>query len=271
LLEYIWDVSVRHWPRLFWEAAEPSTDFLGVLVAAGSTGLVALAILNLNRHGTPDQKLFLNSLILVGIGAFVLRDAVLLGRSATITRYLFPALIAIELVVGYLLSLKTARSLAGSRASLPQAWTGLLIAVISFGLYGSLKVSAAQSSWATGGTLTDSVPAAAEAINRMTEPVILLPSERRANYTLVLADRLKPDAFILPVNPAYTAWPIILRRELLAGRPVLMWDPGNELAGSLGTMPDLLLSQIEQRGRLWKVELKPDTGVFRAAGRSPED
>jgi uncharacterized membrane protein len=269
LVEYIWEVSVRHWPRLFWEAAGPSRDFPGVLAAAASICLIALAVLNLNRQGTPDQKLFLNSLIVVGVGAFVLRDAVLLGRSATITRYLFPALIGIELALGFLLSVKTAPGADRGRPSLGRAWIGLFIAVLSIGLYGSVKVSAARSSWATWGVITNCAPVAAEAINRVAGPVILIPTELRAAYPLVLAVHLKPDAVILPVNSAYTAWPIILRRELLAGRPVLMWDPGNELAGELGAMPDLLLSQVEKRGRLWKVELKPYTGASPPAGRSP--
>src|SRR5262249_17882640 len=167
--------------------------------------------------------------------------------------------------VGFMFASKTA-----ARATLlTAAWRIGLVAVIAAGLQASFALTSAQTSWASWPELTDSVPESARLINQVADPVILLPQHGRSTMVLVLADQLRSDATIIPVNERSDDWLSMFRSQLRSGREVFLWDPLHGLVPRLQADPELVVTTVESAGALWKIELSPYKAGLPRGGKTP--
>jgi uncharacterized membrane protein len=256
LPEYLWSTVIGNWARLFWDSVPWGSDLVDCCLALGLSGLLGISLIYLNRTGSQDQKLFINSLIAASIAGLVLRDLLLLGRSATITRYIFPALIGAELAVAYLFNGKTAHRMDGAPDAGRAFWICTLIVVIIAGLHGSVQVSDAQTHWANWPQVSASVPEVVAAINRSNNPVVLVPFHRSTRMPLVLVERLRAGAGIIPCTSTSRQWHTAMTAALHSGRPVFVWDPQSEMLGELRARTDISVSALELECKVCRLTLR---------------
>ncbi len=268
LPEYLWS-PVKNIARIFGESTSLGGNPALVAFSIAILALVVFALIQIHRHASRDQRLFVYTLVFSSFLALVMRDAIVLGRSATITRYLFPTLIGVVIAVGYLFARMTSPR-AGKDARLARGlWIGLFVVFLSSALIAAAKIISKPTSWATWPDVSATVPECAALVNKVADPVVVIPWQGRATIPLVLGDKLKATAKIIPVDDDAPQWKSILEKELDARRNVLLWDPLKFLSAELGSRPELSVRSIDSRQALWTVSLKPYRAAFPSAGKTP--
>jgi uncharacterized membrane protein len=246
--DYLWATAVQPWSRLFWDSVSPEGNIGHTLLASALACLVISAMYYLNRYAPREQALFINTVVLPSIGILIARDLVLDGRSATITRYIFPSLIGVELAVAYLFACKTSASSVSRGARV--IWAVLFASLVLVGIQACATLSAAALTWAAPES-TGHVVKEADVLNRQGSPVILIPCDNRAALPLVLADRLRPDARIIPLRTKNADWRKMVLHELSLGNRPFLWNPAQARVDSLTTELNLTLRTADSAGRLW--------------------
>lgn len=271
LWHYLVGTFVRNFTRLFWDSAYWTASVANVLAAVSSVALAVWSLLYINRQGSREQKLFVNCLIAASLIPLILRDLVMLGCSATVTRYIFPSLLGIELAVGYSFAQLTAAVSASCAPVLP-SWrrastAALLIAVVAIGLYSSLTGSLAATPWPSQTPTSAPVAEIAAEINCRHRPVVLVFWAGISYMPLILADRLKSGVEIIPVSSRTNQWQSLLLNELKSGREVLAWDPWHRSHDELRPPYGISLRSIDSERQLLKVMLEPSADYLPTAGR----
>ncbi len=250
--KHLWAFTIQPWTRLFWDSVEWGATAGEILMSIGLTCMVLFSVYYVIRRGSREQRLFVLALILPTICLLAARDVLFHQRSLTITRYMFPVLIGVQLAVAFLFARKTATMSGSTAARAP--WTIMFVAVTMVGFHGCARLLSYPTTWAGFPVAASSVPEASALINNVHRPVVLIPCERRNGLPLSLCDRLKSDARIIPVNSQAVQWHRILQNELRSGGPVFLWDPEpSRLDEHLGGVR-LSLQQVDTQKKLWRVK-----------------
>ena len=269
LQEYLWLTVFRNSSRMFWQSAPFAGDACLTAISLLIVCVLIWAMVHLVKNGSREQMLFVGTLVFASLLALVCRDALVTGRAATVTRYLFPTLAGLLMAVGFLFASKIAAGRQVQFTWLPAAWRVGLTAVILATLQASFQLASAQATWASWPEVTESVPDSVRLINQVIDPVVLVPCAGLSSQVLVLADQLRSDARIIPICDRPELWLSMFRSELRSGRDVFLWDPLHKLVERLRSDPELVVNTVEPARALSKIELSPYKADLPMAGKTP--
>ena len=202
-LQIIWLLNLS---RLFFDLNHGPSLLNPVLYLTAALSGYALYFL---CRDTPRRNwLFVISLIGVTGMALIVPDVLLGGRRSSITRYVIPCFLGIQIAVAYLLTVKLApwpgtRRTMSSNRSYPY-WRGVTIALILSGVLSCAVSSQLQVWWNKSFAKSRYNPAIAQIINQTADqtPPTLVISDEIPGYILSLSHLLSPQVYLqLVVEP----------------------------------------------------------------------
>ena len=137
--------------------------------------LVGYSIYFLYRQTSPRVWLFITILIGVMALALIVPDLIKGGQRSTVTRYLIPCLLGIQLTVAYCLAAKI--SYISVKLWQQKLWQIAMVVLISLGVLSSAVSSQADGWWSKGGNYH--VAPIAEILNQANKPLVFysVPSD----------------------------------------------------------------------------------------------
>lgn len=192
LLPLIWALNLS---RIFFDLNQGPSLINPVLYLTAALAVYALVVLG--RHTPPRVWLFILTLIGVTGLALLVPDIVFGGRRSSITRYVIPCFLGIQLAVAFLLTVKLASEQRRER----KYWRYAAIALIFSGIL-SCGVSAQFPVWWHKSFAKSRYnPQIAEIVNRSDRPLVI--SDEIHGQVLSLSHLLEPDVQLqLLVEPS---------------------------------------------------------------------
>lgn len=237
-------IWIANYSRLFFDVNFDSNSPLIYLVIPiiSLSVLIAYSVFFLFR--TTPTKVWLFLLILGGLSAlaFMLPDLIIGGRRSSISRYLIPSYLSIEIAVAYLLATKITVNI-----NLPQKiWSVIITTVFTAGVVSCVVSSQADTWWTKKNSHHH--PQAARIINQTPHP-LLVSSSFRANLGEILSfsHLLDPKVrFQLVVEPNIP--------EIPDGfSDVFLFNPSKALRTAIEEEQKYKLAPAYQPDRLWRL------------------
>ncbi len=132
--------------------------------------LVGYAIYLLCRQTPKRIWLFIVTLILTTALALILPDLILGGQRSTVTRYLIPSLLGIELALAYLLAFNITNISLAKR----KFWQTITFLLVGIGIVSCSIISQSEISWIK--PVSYNIPAIAQIIKKSPQPLVISDS-----------------------------------------------------------------------------------------------
>jgi uncharacterized membrane protein len=196
-------------------------------------GLVALALIgyafhHARQHASRISWLILVSMAVVPVAAFVLLDLSIGGQRSIRPRYLFPAFVAAQLAVAFLLARKW---------SVNRIWRGLTVVILLAGLVSAIVVIRERTWWGLAEVDLDIL----QILNE--DPGALVVTDLPYGVVAPLSFRLKPDVRFLLTR-------IDEAPRIPAGvQDVYAYQPSEKLMRQLEDAPGSRLELIYRKAR----------------------
>ncbi|GAB4286040.1 MAG: hypothetical protein Fur0025_18140 [Oscillatoriaceae cyanobacterium] len=207
--------------------------------------LGAWSIYFLIRHTPPRVWLFVVILIAVSFLSLIIPDLILGGRRSSISRYLIPGYLGIEIAVAYFTAAQIERLQQRRKPLFLSIFTLLLIA----GIVSGTGIIQSESWWIKKNSHYN--PIVAEVINQMPKPV-LISSNYRYNFgeILSLSHLLAPQVRLLLVQEPNLP-------QIPSGfSNVLVFNPSPHLVAGINSNHKYLIKPFHQpKLRLWQVTI----------------
>lgn len=155
-----------YWHQFYQDKLGIGESAFTIAIGLISLALVLYAFNFVRKHGSRDAVLFILLLPGVTAAALVIPDLVQGGLRSSLSRYLFPCLLGIQVAIAYLLGTKT--TVAASTKH-PKLWRLATVSLISVGLFSYALMSPGQSWKGTG----DFVIESSELINQAARPLVV--------------------------------------------------------------------------------------------------
>ncbi|MBW4518413.1 MAG: glycosyltransferase family 39 protein [Scytolyngbya sp. HA4215-MV1] len=202
-LQLIWLLNLS---RLFFDLNQGPSLLNPVLYLTAALSGYALYFL---CRDTPRRDwLFIITLIGVTGIALLVPDVLFGGRRSSITRYVIPCFLGIQIAVAYLLTVKLAPFLCQPEAMAinrsQKYWRGMTIALILSGILSCAVSSQFQVWWNKSFAKSRYNPAIAQIVNQnaAAQPPTLVISDEIPGYILSLSHLLSPQVYLqLVVEP----------------------------------------------------------------------
>lgn len=213
-----------------------------------SLAIVGYSIYFLIRKTPPKVWLFVVSAIAIGYLSFIVPDLLLGGRRSSISRYLIPGYLGIQMAVAYFLASQMQHSYL-KRVNLGKT---ILALILTSGIVSGYFISDSASWWHKKNSHYH--PAIAEFINELPKP-LLISSDFRFNFGEILAFShiLEPQVRLLLVTePNIPQIPDNFT-------DVFLFNPSQELKSALANHPQYQVEQLKPTDwRLWQVKISPN-------------
>ncbi|HBB34047.1 MAG TPA: hypothetical protein DDZ80_29610 [Cyanobacteria bacterium UBA8803] len=176
--------------RLFFDInLDSNAPLIYILIApAIAFVLILYSLYFVYRQAPQRTRLFIFLLIGVNALALILPDLILGGRRSSVSRYLIPCYLGIQLAVSYLLAEKLryqqSDKVFSSKLSTQTLWQVVLVTVISCGVVSNIFIAQADTWWIKKNSHNH--PQAARIINRSPRP-LLVSSDYNVNVGEILS------------------------------------------------------------------------------------
>lgn len=155
--------------------------------------LIAFSLYFLCRNTTKRVWLFVWTLTGTTILALVLPDLIVGGQRSTVSRYLIPYYLGIQLSIAYFF----AAQMTSINTQRQKLWSIIFVVLISCGILSGVVSTQSQTAWTKGGR-NNSTYLVAPIVNQYPQPLIISSDHDSRNLTrlLSLSYSLKPEAKI---------------------------------------------------------------------------
>lgn len=206
--------------------------------------LIAYSLYYLVSRGRKSASLFI--FVLIGVTALGLGmpDLISGGQRSTISRYIIPINLGVELAVGFCLAstITTVKSSQKYRS----LWQLLSIILISMAIWCCINIVAAQTWWNKYSSYYN--PSIAQIINQSQKPLIIGNTER--------ISRLTSLSYILQPSAKFLLFPQEVQRvEIPSGfSDVYLFKPYGELVEAVQQGTGIAAEVIEPTESLWQIK-----------------
>lgn len=218
--------------------------------------LVGSALYFLCKNTKKSTWLFILSLISIMALGLIVPDLMLGGKRSSVTRYLIPCLLGIQLTVAYYLATKIVSS---PPVQHQRRWKILLVTVLSLGVLSCSVSSQAEAWWNKGDNYH--VAPIARTLNAAEHPLVLysVPSEvvwgkgGAVGRVMPLVRLLKQDTHLL-----FVVEPQVPQKLPSGFKNIFVYRPHEQLKTWTETelasrLEPVITSQSNEKPRLWKV------------------
>jgi len=238
----IWAANIS---RLFFDInfdSESHTELYAIVPILISLGLVAWSIYFLIRHTPPPVWLFVVILMAVGSLSLIIPDLIWGGRRSSISRYLIPCYLAIEIAVAYF----TAAQLETLNQRRQNPIISIFALILIAGIVSGAVIAHSDTWWIKKNSHHN--PVVAEVINQMPNS-LLISSNYRYNFgeILSLSHLLAPQVRLLLLQePNFPQIPSEFSN-------ILVFNPSPNLIAAIKSNPKYRIKHFQQpKLRLWQ-------------------
>ena len=205
--------------------------------------LIGYSIYFICKTTSKSVWLFILTLMLTSTIALVLPDIISGGQRSSISRYLIPCYLAIQVAVAYLLTTQiTSISVKYWQQKL---WQLIAIALFSGGILSCAVSSQAETWWNKYSSYYH--PQVAQIINKTTQPLVI-SSKKRVSRITSLSYELEPKVRLMLVDG--TEIPNIID----GFSDVFLFRPSGELQSELEKEQKYSIQVVHKLGHLWRLQ-----------------
>ena len=234
--ERLFDVQTVQDPPL--DFSQPITFLLLPILL-----LIAYSLYYLVRNGKRLNSLFI--LLMIGVTAALLGlpDLISGGQRSTISRYIIPVHLGIELAVAYCLASQITQPKTSHQ--LRRLWQIVTVLLVSIGLWCCIKIVTAPTWWNKYSSYYN--PQVAAIIRQSSQPLILGNSERISRMTSL--------SYLLPTQTKFLLYPKAAAQvDIPVGyTDVFLFNPYEELIRVIQNS-NVTIEPIEPTRSLWQVK-----------------
>ena len=222
------------------DLSNPSTYLLLLVLL-----LIVYSLYYLIRQAKNSASLFI--LLLIGVTAAFLSlpDLISGGQRSTISRYIIPVHLGIELAVAYCLASQITE--IATTHKLRRLWQIITLLLISMGLWCCINIASAPTWWNKYSSYYN--PQVAAIVRQSSQPLIIGNSER--------ISRLTSLSYLLPAQTKFLLFSKTVKQiKIPAGdRDVFLFKPYEELIQAIQQSNNVDIEPVEATQSLWKLKL----------------
>ena len=206
--------------------------------------LIAYSLYYLTRKAKRTTSLFIILLIGVTAAFLGLPDLISGGQRSTISRYIIPVHLGIELAVAYCLASQIAK--LKTTHKLRRFWQIITILVISGGLFCCINIVTAKTWWNKYSSYYN--PQVATIVQQSSQPLIIGNTERMS--------RLTSFSYLLPPDTKFLLFPKTATQvDIPPGyTDIFLFKPYEELVKAVEQSSNNSVKPIESTRSLWQVD-----------------